>query len=174
VVSGTVITNVAYAGAGNCRQSWYLSGGTLHPYNNFTLGTNACKPLDTSFSGSGALNGMSVSAGLGAALKTVGGSVDMNHNDPLAVAPVGTLNHYLLPSTGGFVDFGGYGQWTTFSGESLNGLTLQTSNGAAAGTHAGTSYRYPGTTGDLVCVDVNLAPVPEAATYVQLRAGLAL
>ena len=168
-VTGQIANNTAYQGADDASQSWYLdAGGRLHAYDNLNFGTNIYNPTYANFTG-GTLSGQTVTAGLAASLKTVGPTIDMNNNYLMAVAGDGTLDHYYLPTTGAFTPFA-HGNWTTFTLGPMAGLTLNSLNGAAAGTVGAITYRFLGTSGDSMYFDVSA--VPEAATYAQLLVGL--
>lgn len=162
--------SAALLGVDDGSTNWYVANGHVAAYNNYTLGTAGLAPAYTAFSGGGTLNGAAVAAGIG--LKTVNGFTDMNNNYLLAVAGDGTLDHYYLP-TGAYVNFAGYGQWTTLQNGSLNGLTLAALNGSPTGSINGTDYSYLGSSGDVLYFETSTAAaVPEPETYAMMLAGL--
>jgi PEP-CTERM motif len=190
VSGGTSATKGTFLGLDDASTAWYVSGGKAVAYDDYLLGTQnlTLSGTYTNFSGGGTLGGQTVAAGTGAALHTAGGSVDMNNWYLLAVAGDGTLDHYYLP-TGAYVNFAGYGQWTTFSGGSLDGVTLSTINGSASGTTSGgLAYSYLGSSGDALYFDVEtvasagggagsggpISAIPEPETYAMMLAGLGM
>jgi hypothetical protein len=126
----------------------------------------------TSFTG-GVLNGVSVASMTGY-LRDVSGSADMNNGYLLAVEADGTLGYWYLPTGTRTALEPAYGNWTTFTGGPVAGLTLTTLNGAAAGAAGTTTYRYLGSSGDALYFDVEVvaATVTEPGAIALVLAGL--
>ncbi len=175
--------NPNYLGADDGSTGYYVTpAGTVSGYWDYGgFGANNSNYAYTSFTG-GVLNGVAVSSMTGY-LRDVGGNADMNNGYMLAVEADGTLGHWYMPTGVRTAAFEAtYGNWTTFTGGPVAGLTLTTLNGAAAGTAGTTTYRYLGTSGDAMYFDVDVPTggggggggnVPEPSGIALVLLGLA-
>jgi hypothetical protein len=173
----SVGNNANRFGADDGTAGYYVTPtGTLSGYAEY--GALAFNNIFTNYTYTnftdGVLNGVSVASMTGY-LRDVGGGADMNNSYLLAVEADGTLGHWYLPTGTRTALFeGSYGNWTTFTGGAVAGLTLTNLNGAAAGTVGTTTYRYLGTSGDAVYFDVETvtATVAEPGAIALVLAGL--
>ncbi|MBK1834528.1 PEP-CTERM sorting domain-containing protein [Roseibacillus ishigakijimensis] len=166
-LAGQPIKNSSWLGSTNGVQYYADADGGVVRYYDYGTHSLHFDASWTSFS-NGSLDGMATAVGLG--LSDMGGGNAMNENLYVNIEADGTHEYYNLDN--GFrsgESINGYGNWTTFSGGLLDGLTLTQLDANPVGTHNGVSYRFIGTSQDGMYFDI----VPEPSTALLGLVGLA-
>jgi hypothetical protein len=168
-LDGQALKNASWIGATN-DVNYYVDGtGGVIRYIDWSTHGLHFDAAWTAFT-NGELNGQSVTVGAG--LVDFGGGNAMNENLYVTIDSNGTMEYYNLDN--GFYSAGesegGYGNWTTFSGGELSGLTLSYLRDNPEGVINGVSYRFLGTSQDGMYFDIGVVPEPSTALLSGLMA----
>lgn len=173
-LDGEILKNSNWIGATN-DVNYYADGtGGVIRYIDWASHTLHFDAPWTQFT-NGELAGQSITVGMAAGLNDFGGGNAMNENLFVIVDGDGTMEYYNLDN-GGYSfgeSEGGFGNWTTFTGGDLDGLTLTYLQANPVGTINGVAYRFLGTSENGMYFDIGVIPEPSSALLIFSGLGIA-